>query len=57
MAYKDGKQMITSAVSVDEQDIDAFKTLDAQGIELDVRKVSNDARQYMMDLLKKNSLI
>ena len=57
MAYKDGKKMITSAVAVDDQDIDAFKTLDAKGIELDVRKVSNDARQYMMDLLKKNSLI
>jgi len=57
MAYKEGKQMITSAVSVDEQDIEAFKTLDANGIELDVRKVSNDARQYMMDLLKKNNLI
>ena len=57
MAYKDGKKMITSAVAVDEQDIDAFKTLDAKGIELDVRKVSNDTRQYMMDLLKKNSLI
>lgn len=57
MAYKDGKKMMTSAVAVDDQDIDAFKTLDAKGIELDVRKVSNDARQYMMDLLKKNSLI
>ncbi|PVX42937.1 PTS system D-mannose-specific IIA component (Man family) /PTS system D-mannose-specific IIB component (Man family) [Pasteurella langaaensis DSM 22999] len=57
MAYKEGKKMITSAVSVDEKDIEAFKTLDANGIELDVRKVSNDARQYMMDLLKKNNLI
>ncbi|ABR74306.1 PTS mannose transporter subunit EIIAB [Actinobacillus succinogenes] len=57
MAYKDGKQMITSAVSVDDKDIAAFKALDAKGIELDVRKVSNDARQYMMDLLKKNNLI
>lgn len=57
MAYKDGKQMITSAVAVDNKDIDAFKILDAKGIELDVRKVSNDARQYMMDLLKKNHLI
>lgn len=57
MAYKEGKQMITSAVSVDAQDIEAFKVLDAKGIELDVRKVSNDARQYMMDLLKKNNLI
>ena len=57
IAYKDGKKMITSAVSVDEKDITAFKALDAEGIELDVRKVSNDHRQHMMDLLKKNNLV
>ncbi len=57
MAYRDGKKMITSAVAVDDKDIEAFKVLDAKGIELDVRKVSNDSRQYMMDLLKKNNLI
>lgn len=57
MAYKDGKQMVTSAVSVDDKDIAAFKAIDAMGVELDVRKVSNDTRQYMMDLLKKNNLI
>ncbi|MBF0750675.1 MULTISPECIES: PTS mannose transporter subunit IIAB [unclassified Pasteurella] len=57
MAYREGKKMITSAVAVDDKDIEAFKQLDAQGIELDVRKVSNDSRQYMMDLLKKNNLI
>ncbi|HDR1444922.1 TPA: PTS mannose transporter subunit IIAB, partial [Pasteurella multocida] len=45
MAYKDGKKMITSAVAVDDKDIEAFKKLDAQNIELDVRKVSNDSRQ------------
>lgn len=57
MAYKDGKKQITSAVSVDDKDIEAFKKIDLMNIELDVRKVSNDARQYMMDLLKKNNLI
>ncbi|MCK3658616.1 PTS mannose transporter subunit IIAB [Pasteurellaceae bacterium Pebbles2] len=57
MAYKDGKKMITSAVAVDDKDIESFKALDQNGIELDVRKVSNDSRQYMMDLLKKNNLI
>lgn len=57
MAYKDGKKMITSAVAVDDKDIDAFKAIDAMGVELDVRKVSNDTRQHMMDLLKKNNLI
>lgn len=57
MAYKEGKKMITSAVAVDDKDILAFKAIDSKGIELDVRKVSNDSRQYMMDLLKKNNLI
>ncbi|PJG83026.1 PTS mannose transporter subunit IIAB [Caviibacterium pharyngocola] len=57
IAYKEGKKMITSAVAVDERDIEAFKAIDALGVELDVRKVSNDTRQYMMDLLKKNNLI
>ncbi|QIW15403.1 PTS mannose transporter subunit IIAB [Pasteurellaceae bacterium RH1A] len=57
MAYRDGKKMITSAVAVDDKDIEAFKAIDAMKIELDVRKVSNDSRQYMMDLLKKNNLI
>ncbi|MDG6894859.1 PTS mannose transporter subunit IIAB [Volucribacter amazonae] len=57
MAYREGKKMITSAVSVDQQDIDAFKNIAARNIELDVRKVSNDSRQYMMDLLKKNNLV
>lgn len=57
MAYREGKKMITSAVSVDDKDIAAFEAIDKMGVELDVRKVSNDTRQYMMDLLKKNNLI
>lgn len=57
MAYREGKQQITSAVSVDDKDIAAFKAIDAKGIELDVRKVSNDSRQYMMDLLKAKNLV
>lgn len=57
IAFREGKKMITSAVSVDEKDIEAFKAIDALNVELDVRKVSNDSRQYMMDLLKKNNLI
>ncbi|WP_032093573.1 PTS mannose transporter subunit IIAB [Necropsobacter rosorum] len=57
MAYKEGKKQITSAVCVDDDDIAAFKTIDGMGVELDVRKVSNDTRQYMMDLLKKHNLV
>ncbi|MDU8924003.1 PTS mannose transporter subunit IIAB [Pasteurellaceae bacterium LIM206] len=57
ISHKEGKTMVSSAVAVDEKDIAAFKELDARHVELDVRKVSNDSRQYMMDLLKKHNLI
>lgn len=42
MAYKEGKNQITKSVSVDQQDIDAFKQLDARHVELDLRVVSTD---------------
>lgn len=57
ISHKEGKTMVSNAVAVDEKDIAAFKELDARHVELDVRKVSNDSRQYMMDLLKKHNLI
>ncbi|WP_370552913.1 PTS mannose transporter subunit IIAB [Edwardsiella tarda] len=53
MAFRQGKTQVNNAVSVDETDIDAFKKLDACGIELEVRKVSNDPRLKMMDLISK----
>ncbi|AJQ99418.1 MULTISPECIES: PTS mannose transporter subunit IIAB [Hafnia] len=53
MAFRQGKNQITNAVSVDEKDIEAFKKLDARGIELEVRKVSSDSRLKMMELINK----
>jgi mannose PTS system EIIAB component len=53
MAFRQGKTQITNAVSVDEKDIEAFKKLDARGIELEVRKVSSDSRMKMMELINK----
>ncbi|EOC1265308.1 PTS mannose transporter subunit IIAB [Cronobacter malonaticus] len=53
LAYRQGKTQVNNAVSVDEKDIEAFKKLNARGIELEVRKVSNDPRLKMMDLLSK----
>ncbi|AOV97124.1 PTS mannose transporter subunit IIAB [Edwardsiella hoshinae] len=53
MAFRQGKTQVNNAVSVDETDIEAFKKLDARGIELEVRKVSNDPRLKMMDLISK----
>ncbi|WP_318365128.1 PTS mannose transporter subunit IIAB [Enterobacter sp.] len=53
MAYRQDKTQVNNAVSVDETDIEAFKKLDARGIELEVRKVSNDPKLKMMDLIGK----
>lgn len=53
MAFKQGKTQVNNAVSVDEKDIVAFRKLNDRGIELEVRKVSNDPRLKMMDLIAK----
>jgi len=53
MAYRQGKTQVNNAVSVDSNDIEAFKKLNARGIELEVRKVSNDQKLKMMDLIQK----
>lgn len=53
MAFKHGKKQISDAISVDDNDIKAFKQLHDKGIELEFRKVSSDNRVNMMDLLKK----
>lgn len=52
MSFHEGKRQLTSAVSVDDDDVAAFKALDAKGIELEVRKVDTDKKVNMMDLLK-----
>jgi len=56
MAYRQGKTQVNNAVSVDSKDIDAFNKLNERGIELEVRKVSNDQKLKMMDLIRKVTL-
>ncbi|WP_130835203.1 PTS mannose transporter subunit IIAB [[Erwinia] mediterraneensis] len=53
MAYRQGKTQVNNAVSVDAKDIQAFRKLNERGIELEVRKVSNDPKLKMMDLIAK----
>ncbi|WP_243077792.1 PTS mannose transporter subunit IIAB [Pantoea sp. MQR6] len=53
MAFRQGKTQVNNAVSVDEQDITAFRKLNERNIELEVRKVSNDPKLKMMDLIAK----
>ncbi len=53
MAFQQGKIQVNNAVSVNPKDIDAFKKLDARGIELEVRKVASDTRLKLMDMISK----
>lgn len=42
MAFSDGKKKLTAAVSVTDDDIQAFKVLGSKGIELEIRQIIND---------------
>lgn len=57
MSYTEGKKMITNAVAVDQNDVDAFEYLNKKGIELEIRKVASDSKVNMMNLLKKEGLL
>lgn len=51
MSFKDGKKQITSVVSVNDEDIEAFEKLNERGIELEIRKVSSDSKVDLMSKL------
>jgi PTS system, mannose/fructose/sorbose family, IIB component len=51
MRFTTGKRMITNFVSIDDQDVAAFRFLDSQGIELEIRKVPTDRKVQLIDLL------
>ncbi|MDY0393847.1 PTS N-acetylgalactosamine transporter subunit IIB [Virgibacillus halophilus] len=53
MHYAEGKKQISSTVSVDDEDIEAFNKLSELGVELDLRKVPNERGQNIMELLNK----
>lgn len=57
MCYKEGKTQITGAVTVNKEDIDAFKKLDEKGIELEIRKVASENKIELMGKLKSLNLI
>ncbi len=54
MSYKKGKKQITDTISVNENDIQSFYKLDKMNIELEIRKVPNDKKINLIDILKKN---
>ena len=51
MSFKAGKKQITGTISVNDQDIEAFKKLNEKGIELEIRKVSSDSKINLMTKL------
>ncbi|MDF0479223.1 mannose/fructose/sorbose PTS transporter subunit IIB [Vagococcus sp. PNs007] len=57
MSFSHGKKMITNAVAVDQKDIDTFKYLANEGIELEIRKVVADSKVNLISLLEKEKLL
>lgn len=53
MSFTEGKSMITNFVSVNQQDIDSFRYLNSQEVELEIRKVPADRKILLMELLAK----
>ncbi len=51
MSYKKGKKQITDAISVDKKDIKSFYELHKMNIELEIRKVPNDKKMNLIDIL------
>lgn len=52
MRFKENKKQITSAISVDAEDIDSFKKLNDLGIELEIRIIAKNKKEYIMDKIK-----
>lgn len=52
MAFREGRVMLDTSVSVNADDVAAFEKLNQAGIELEIRKVSNDSKVNIMNLLK-----
>ncbi len=44
MHFKDGRTQVTKGISVDQQDVDAFRKLAEIGVELDLRMVATDSK-------------
>ena len=52
MSFRKGRRRLTAAVSVDEEDISAFRALAKRGVELEVRRVDTDEKRMLMEMLQ-----
>ncbi|SDI74503.1 PTS N-acetylgalactosamine transporter subunit IIB [Natribacillus halophilus] len=51
MHYEEGKEQISSTVSVDEKDKEAFRKLDELGVKLELRRVPTEGQQDILKLI------
>ncbi|AEF24669.1 PTS sugar transporter subunit IIB [Streptococcus parauberis] len=53
MAHSTGKTMVNNVLSMDKDDVAAFEKLQQLGVAFDVRKVPNDSKNNLFELIKK----
>ncbi|MBG0964280.1 PTS mannose transporter subunit IIAB [Bacillus anthracis] len=53
MAHTTGKVVVNKVLSMGREDVEAFDKMKEKGIQFDVRKVPNDSRENMDDILRK----
>ena len=53
MAHSTGKTMVNNVLSMDKDDVATFEKLRDLGVTFDVRKVPNDSKKDLFDLIKK----
>ena len=53
MAHSTGKTMVNNVLSMDKDDVATYEKLRDLGVEFDVRKVPNDSKKDLFDLIEK----
>lgn len=53
MAHSVGKVVVSKVLSMGQEDVKAFEEMKSKGVKFDVRKVPNDSKANMDDILKK----
>ena len=53
MAHSTGKTMVNNVLSMDKDDVATYEKLRDLGVEFDVRKVPNDSKKDLFDLITK----
>ena len=56
MAHSTGKTMVNNVLSMDKDDVACFEKLRDLGVEFDVRKVPNDSKKDLFELIKKTNV-